>query len=126
VSESPLPYLFQEDLYVLPPKVTVILARPWSDYATEQRTLLSKILASVKLSMAGVQIISSGSFDIKSIPSQSTSNILIFGSRTEPSITPYQLNQAQGFSVIKADDLNELDDQKKKNLWVALKAMFVL
>jgi DNA polymerase III psi subunit len=126
VSESALPYLFQEDLYVVPQKVAVVLAKPWTDYTAEQRTLLSKILASVKLSLSGVQILTAESFDLKLIPSGSASRILIFGSATLPSQIAYQPNQAQGFSVIKADDLTELDDQKKKNLWIALKAMFEL
>jgi DNA polymerase III psi subunit len=126
VSESALSYLFQEDLYVVPQKVTVVLAKPWNDYTLEQRTLLSKILASVKLSLSAVQILTADSFDLKLIPAGSASRILIFGSATPPSITAYQPNQAQGFSVIKADDLAELDDQKKKNLWTALKAMFEL
>jgi hypothetical protein len=126
MSESALPYLFQEDLYVVPRKITVVLAKPWTSYNVEQRTLLSKILASVKLNLSAVQILTADTFDLKLIPSASTSRILIFGSSTPPSIVAYQPNQAQGFSVIKADDLAELDDQKKKNLWIALKAMFEL
>jgi hypothetical protein len=126
MTESALPYLFQEDLYIIPQKVTVILAKPWVNYTVEQRTLLSKILASVKLSLSAVQILTADTFDLKLIPLGSASRILIFGSSTPPSIVAYQPNQAQGFSVIKADDLAELDDQKKKNLWIALKAMFEL
>jgi hypothetical protein len=29
-----------------------------------------------------------------------------------------------GFRVIRADDLHELDDDRKKNLWLALRQMF--
>jgi hypothetical protein len=126
VSDSTLPYLFQEDIYTIPQKVTVVLANSWESYTGEQRTLLSKILASVKLGISAVQITTAAKLDIKSISSQSTSHILIFGSETPSTITAYQLNQAHGFSVIKADDLPQLDDQRKKNLWIALKAMFEL
>lgn len=123
MSDSALSYLYQEDLYQIPGKVTVILRRPWSSYSPEHQTLLSKILASVKLSLSSVQVLTADTFNMDALDHRA-SRILIFGSIADASIIPYQANQAQGFTIIRADDLPELDDQKKKSLWIALKSMF--
>ena len=48
--------LYQEELYRIPGKVIVVISRPWEEITYEDRTLLSKILGSVKLSLASVQI----------------------------------------------------------------------
>ncbi len=54
----------------------------------------------------------------------SPARVLIFGSETDEEIALYQQTPAQGFNVIRADDLTQLDDGKKKNLWIALRQMF--
>jgi hypothetical protein len=115
--------LYQETLYQTPSKVTVVLSRTWEAYSQEEKSLLSKILASVKVDMASVQIITEAVFSLPTVSSYAPSKVVIFGSRIE-GIKPYEHVQAQGLSVLKADDLSELDDAKKKSLWLALKNMF--
>jgi hypothetical protein len=113
--------LFHETLYQTPSPVMVIMKRNWDTYSPDEKNLLAKILASVKLDMASVQIISQAVFSLPSISTPAT--VIIFGSTTEE-IKAYETVQAQGLSVLKADDLSELDDSKKKSLWLALKTMF--
>jgi hypothetical protein len=115
-------YLYQEELYDIPAGVTVVLSKYWDNYSTEEKALLAKILGSIRIDLAAVQIITRSSFALPSMPAQPSSKVLIFGSETA-GINPYEVVQAQGFTVIKADDLSELDDARKKSLWLALKQL---
>jgi hypothetical protein len=115
--------LFQETLYQTPSRVMVVMQRNWDTYTPDEKILLAKILAAVKLELASVQIISQAVFSLPSVSAYAPSRVVIFGSTTE-GIKPYEAVQAQGLSVLKADDLSELDDSKKKSLWLALKTMF--
>jgi DNA polymerase III psi subunit len=123
LNETILNHLFPETIYHLPPRVVVIVARPWETYAPEEKALLSKILASVRLSPATVQIITQPALSLASLAAYAPSKVLVFGSQSE-GLRSYEAAQAQGFTVLKADDLPALDDAKKKNLWLALKNMF--
>ena len=120
---DPLALLYQEEVYAIPPKVTVIVSKPWDQYNDVDQTLLNKILGSVKLSLASVRIVTAASATPAVISSLGTPSVLIFGSKADD-IPLYQVSQAQGFSVVRADDLSELNDTTKKSLWLALKAMF--
>lgn len=116
--------LFQEELYLFTTPVIVVLSKPWAEYQPEEQMLLKKILASVKVDMDAIQIVSQPSLALQSLVSFSPARVLIFGSDTGEEIVLYQPTPAQGFIVIKADDLTQLDDSKKKNLWIALRQMF--
>lgn len=122
---DPLALLYQEEVYAIPPKVTVVLARPWDQYNDADQMLLNKILGSVKLSLAAVRIVIAASVTPEVLSSLGVSSILIFGSKADD-IPLYHVSQAQGFSVVRADDLSELNDTTKKSLWLALKAMFAI
>jgi hypothetical protein len=54
---------------------------------------------------------------------QTADTLLIFGTKTEPIIELYKKEKIKNFHVIAADALNQLDDVKKKNLWLALKQL---
>ena len=118
-----LPFLFHEDLYVVPQKTLVILAKNWQDYSSDDKVLLARILGSVKQSLATVQVIFQHTLSPQSIVDYNPSKVLVFGAAT-PGINPYEIHQIQGFDLIKADDLPVLDDTRKKNLWNGLKTMF--
>lgn len=124
MNSSALPYLYQEELYHVTGKVLVVLARPWEQYTEDEKILLSRILGSVKLGSAAAHIIVQNPLSLESLKTYNISRVLVFGATTD--INAYQTVQVQGFSVIRADDLRDLDDQKKKNLWMALKTMFGL
>jgi DNA polymerase III psi subunit len=115
-------YMFQEELYDVPAPVLIVLGQPWSSYNEEHHALLKKILSSVKIDVASVRILTQKIFSIEELGSSQATRVLIFGSESD--ITPYQPVQAQAFTVVKADDLTQLDDAKKKSLWGALKHMF--
>lgn len=74
--------------------------------------------------MSAVQILVQSSVALKSLQVFSPARVLVFGSAIGEDIPLYNSTAAQGFIVIRADDLNALDDQKKKNLWLALRQMF--
>jgi flagellar motor switch/type III secretory pathway protein FliN len=118
--------LYQEELYQYTNPVVVVLSKPWSSYTPDEQLLLQKILTSVKLSVDAVQVVTRVSLSLKSLASLSPGRVLIFGAHTEEEIVLYQQTPAQGFIVIKADDLTQLDDTKKKNLWNALRQMFAV
>ena len=123
-SSPPLTDLFQEELYFFTSATLVVLPKPWEDYGTAEQTLLEKILTSVKISMDAIQIVVQPSVDLKSLHAYSPARVLIFGSESRDDIPLYKETPAQGFIVIRADDLTVLDEQKKKNLWVALRHAF--
>lgn len=118
-------YLFQEELYTIPSSLVVVVSKPWDKYSSDEKTLLTKILGSVKIDPAAVRVFSSPNFTFPMLTSDRPSKVLIFGSEAE-NIPLYQATQAQGFTVVRADDLTQLDDARKKSLWVALKQMFSL
>jgi hypothetical protein len=121
---KPLEYLYPEELYAQRPKILVILSHDWKDLSEENILLLKKILGSVKLDLAAVQIISRQEFDLTDLKAFSPHQIITFGSKLRSSPTHYQLFTQDGISVIQADSLQKLDDPKKKSLWMALKQMF--
>lgn len=117
-------HLFQEELYHIHYKAVVVLAKPWEDHSPEDVALLSKILGSVKLSLASVHIVVKPTVMLQSLADYPASKILLFGSQIDQEIKAYENVSHQNFSVIRADDLGQLDDTKKRNLWLALRQMF--
>jgi len=121
---STLENLFQEELYALSPKVLVILATDWSSLPESDQLLLAKILGSVKRSLASVQIITRREFEVSDVVIYNPSHIIAFGSIVKNMSKTYELHYIQEIPAILADDLQKLDDAKKKSLWGALKQMF--
>ncbi len=121
---QPVAYLYQEELYAQRPNVLVILSHDWKDISEENQLLLKKILGSVKLDLAAVQIIACQDFDLNDLKAFSPHQIITFGSALRGSPTQYQPFTQDGISVIQADSLQKLDDPKKKSLWMGLKQMF--
>ena len=122
MSASPLSQLFNEELYTIPPAVTIIINKPWDSTSDDDKALLSKIVGSVKVSLASARVLHRESVNPEELKALASQKFLLFG--TEAQFNPYEHIQAQGFSVIRADELGALDDAKKKSLWLALKTMF--
>jgi hypothetical protein len=74
--------------------------------------------------MSAIQMVVQPSVDFKSLLVYSPARVLVFGSDTREEISLYQETPAQGFTVIRADDLGQLDEPKKKKLWSALRQIF--
>lgn len=121
---SILESLYQEEVYRIPSRVLIILSGAWEDLQEEDRTVLTKMLAAVKLSLASVQIITKKEFAISDLASFAPSKVLAFGARLQPASSLYEKLVIDGVPVILAEDLRSLDDAKKKSLWGALRVMF--
>jgi DNA polymerase III psi subunit len=119
-----LGYLYQEELYAQRAKVLVVLPSGWNELSEEHQLLLKKILGSVKLDLAAVQIVTCPEFELADLTAYSPHQIIAFGSVFKGSTAQYQPFSHQGVSIIQADSLHTLDDPKKKSLWVGLKQMF--
>jgi hypothetical protein len=117
-------YLFTSELYDFNTPVVVILSKPWEMIGETEKALLSKILSSVRVSLDSICITTDSNVDLKKLFLAGTKKVLIFGSNTPQEITPYQVSTVVGMNIIKADDLDALDDSRKKSLWAALKYMF--
>ena len=121
-----LPFLYPEELYVIPGKTLVALNQPWESMTTADVTLLDKILQSVKLTRAAVQIIAQPLLRWADIEQYHPRQVIAFGAQLEGVDESYEVVQRHGLQLIRADALSELDDQKKKALWRALQQLFDL
>lgn len=124
MERSSLAYIFEEDLYSFSAPMLVVLARAWETYSDDERSLLEKILTSVKIDINAVHIIVEQDLKLEALRLFAPARVLIFGAETDEALAPYQDTAVHGFRVIRADDLHELNDERKKNLWLALRQMF--
>lgn len=124
MSETSTQFIYTEELYKIPSRTIVLLPIPWETLTEEQVTLLGKILGSVRLSIAGVQIVCREKADVHEFDILNPSVIISFGTLLNPKIDSYTLGEVDGIRIIQSDILSALDDIKKKNLWGALKQAF--
>ncbi len=118
--------LYQEEVYHLRKKTIVVISLPWNQLKDESIQLLAKILAAVKLNLSSVRIITLERLDDISRLPEDPSHIISFGVPTSPRIELYQPSKLMGVPIINADELDSLDDSRKKNLWSGLKTMFAV
>ena len=123
---NPLESLYQEELYVLPSPLLIILSKPWAELTSEELTTLTRMVQAVKLNLASVQIIVQKDFTIADLAAYSPKRVLAFGATFGSTTSLYENLNSEGVSVIISESLDKLDDAKKKSLWVALKKMFNL
>ena len=124
MSAGGVQHLYSEEIYRINSKAVVVLDKEWPSVSEEEKALLNKILGSVKLSLTTVHIISRSSLSLKSLQFLSPSKVLVFGAEMQEDLKPYENITIHGTAVIKADPLAQLDDARKKSLWLALKQMF--
>lgn len=118
--------IYIEDLYRLPGKTLVLLPLPWQSMPPSEIVLLSKILGSVKLSLDAVQVLSLSEADVESLKMYNPSYVLSFGSKLRPETNPFTTETVNGICIVQSEMLTDLDDVKKKSLWIALKEAFKL
>jgi hypothetical protein len=116
--------LFSEQLFAVPIQPVIIVDQPWADIGTDERMLLSKILAAVKLPLDSVTIKFQPSFDISSWL-QKPKRLIYFGNLVK-GIPQYEVIDANGVSIVASESLKDLlkSDASRKKLWQALKAQF--
>jgi hypothetical protein len=121
---NPLESLYSEELYNIPPKVLIVISKPWSEIQEDEKTLLGKILGSVKLSLSSVQIINRVEFGFDDFNSYRPVCIIAFGATLKNSTRMYEKIIVERTAIVVADALRELDDIRKRNLWLTLKEVF--
>ncbi|HTF21545.1 MAG TPA: hypothetical protein VK658_25880 [Chryseolinea sp.] len=119
-------HTFGAELYHLPPRVLVVIPTAWDTVSDSEQQLLARILGSVKLSLAAVQIVCGSAFSVEDSSVYQSKAILSFGVPVAGVTRPYEVVVIDDVSVIVADVMDALDDARKKNLWAALKQVFKL
>jgi hypothetical protein len=89
-----------------------------------EQQLLTRILGSVKLSLAAVQIVRATNFSPDDAADYRAQAVLSFGVPFTGLTRSYEVANVDSVMVILADSLDALDDTRKKNLWGALKQAF--
>jgi hypothetical protein len=117
-------YLYQEEIYKIGPKLLIVIDKPWSEVSGDENILLEKILKALKLSLAAVQIQTTFQFSVEDFKIFSPSFIIAFGSKLKNSDKMYEAIQMDGTTLVAADGLDNLDEVKKRNLWITLRQLF--
>jgi hypothetical protein len=114
---------YPEELYLIKPRVTVVIPVPWTDVKEAEKALLSKILGAVKQSLDSVTIKQQLLLDL-SLWGEKPERVLCFSPAED--MPKFEVLPAQGTSVIVSSPLPELmaNDEAKKKLWAGLKVMF--
>jgi hypothetical protein len=125
---NPIEHLYQEELYNIRSKILVIIPVPWDRMSESEQFLLSKILTSIKQTLASVQILSIEDAQADDLLIYRPSAIIAFGSILKVPgqvIQPYTPFKHRESVILQADNLSELEDAtRKKNLWNALRGIF--
>ena len=121
---SLLQNLYQEEIYKIAPKILIVIDKQWSGVSIEETTLLEKILKALKLTLASVQILTRSEFLPEDFQAFSPKYILAFGSKLKMSERMYEAIQTDGITLVVADALDLLDEEKKRNLWLTLRQVF--
>jgi hypothetical protein len=117
-------YLYQEEIYQISNGIVVVLPLSWEKTPESDKTLLTKILGSVRINIDSVVIITRSQVSLSQLTSFNSGKVLVFGSAGLAEVKSYEKTELDGISVIKADNLSALTDSTKKSLWMALKQMF--
>jgi DNA polymerase III psi subunit len=114
---------YSEELYLIQPRVTVVIPVAWAEVKEEEKVLLSKILNAVKQSLDSVVIKQQPKLDL-SVWAEKPERVLCFS--PAEGLPKYEVLPAQGTSVIVSPPLPDLltNDEAKKKLWAGLKVMF--
>ncbi len=114
---------YPEELYLIQPRVTVVIPVAWAEVKEEEKVLLSKILNAVKQSLDAVIIRQQPHLDL-SVWAEKPERVLCFS--PAEGLPKFEVLPAQGTSVIVSMSLAELltNDEAKKKLWTGLKVMF--
>jgi hypothetical protein len=114
---------YPEELYLIKPRVTVVIPVPWTEVKEAEKTLLSKILGAVKQSLDSVVIRQQHHLDL-STWLEKPERVLCFS--PAEGLPKFEVLLAHGTSLIVSLPLPELlvNDEAKKKLWAGLKVMF--
>lgn len=116
--------IFSEQLFVVQPQPVIVINQPWKSITADERLLLTKILAALKLSLESVTIKYQPALDMSSW-TQKPEKVIYFGDLVK-GIAQYELIEANGVSIVASESLTGLskNDSSRKKLWQALKMQF--
>lgn len=117
-------FLYQEDLYQVTDSILILVDKPWEEIREEDKTLLSKILGSVKLSMDKVHVMHRSTTSLQELLHYQPSKLISFGVPLTEGAELYKCHNSQNISFICSEPLSSLNDASKKSLWGALKQLF--
>jgi DNA polymerase III psi subunit len=116
---------YNEEIYLIKDKTTIILSDPWEKVAEADRQLLQKILQSVRHSLASVRVLHQPSLSLADLDPK-PSRMIYFG---EPvtGLAQFEVIKTDS-SIVLAPRLSQLqnDPTGKQKLWMALKQLFGL
>jgi hypothetical protein len=117
---------FQEDIYLIPELVTIVVEKPWANVSTSERAQLSKILNALKLSLEKVRVSFQSDLDLTKLIGRPT-HVIVFG-LTLKGVNLYEAITIKDTRLVMSESLSALltNDDGKKKLWLALKPMFGL
>jgi hypothetical protein len=104
--------------------VLFILNEPWESISEPDKTVLTKMIGALRLSLASVRIITRAEFTLNDIAAYAPTKVIALGALFKASPDLYKHITQDGVSIVAGDALPALDDVKKKNLWLALRQMF--
>ena len=116
--------IYREQLFSVSMPPTVIVNQPWEKITSEERTLLSKILGALRLSLDSVLVKHHTTLDL-SHWIQKPKHLIYFGDPVK-GIKQYEVIEANGVSIVTSESLSDLqkNDASRKKLWQALKQQF--
>jgi hypothetical protein len=118
-------FLYQEDIYQLTDSILILIDKPWDELREEDKTLLSKILGSVKIHMDKVHVVHRAGINLQELIPYQPSKIISFGVSLAEGNECYKCHTVQNVSFICSEPLANLNDVSKKSLWGALKQLFL-
>lgn len=115
---------YPEEIYAVAPPTTIVIATNWKLLPENEVELLSKIVGSVKLSLAAVRIVEAQQLDLSTWAEKPT-KLIGFGI-SMPGVNTYEVITTPQTQLLLADSLSILlnSDDLKKKLWMGLKQLF--
>lgn len=115
---------FTDEIYAIRSRVLVLIPVEWSALTSSEIDLLGKILGSVQLNLDGVQVLAENTADLNNFNIFAPSAVLSFGVRIKQVDNPYEVTIWGTTPVLQSDALQQLDEDRKKRLWEAMRKMF--
>jgi hypothetical protein len=116
---------FEEELYQLPSRAVIVLPQEWQSLADTEKELLKKILQAVRLSLETVRLIEAKTLTLSQLIALTPIAIIGFGSTLHGVPAYYEPAKIDSVICLQSHALGELDDSRKKQLWNALKGLFL-
>jgi len=116
--------IYGEEVYNVPPPVTIVLGQSWKDLKSEERQLLTKILLAIRQTIDRVRILHQTKLDLSEW-SAKPAQVIAFVAPAK-GVALYEVIRTDSSAIIFSDspDVLMTDDVAKKKLWLALQTLF--